>query len=134
MQKKKESYKVKTGSKDTAEQKWCSVHKTPSHDDAECNAQGAHHARRRTRTLTLHHTLLYCLRAHLQPTTTRSRPSTLMTSTRNSFSVPVTSSDGRGFHPNVDRITMFVDSRASDHLVDDEMVPRLRDSMKIKRS
>ena len=25
----------------TDEQKWCSVHKTTSHDDAECNAQGA---------------------------------------------------------------------------------------------
>ena len=33
--------KVKKGSKDTAEQKKCSVNKTTSHDDAECNAQGA---------------------------------------------------------------------------------------------
>ena len=39
-QKKKESSKVKTGSKDTVELKWCLVHKTTSHDDAECHAQG----------------------------------------------------------------------------------------------
>ena len=40
-------------------------------------------------------------------------------------------SDGRGFHPNVDKITMIVNSGgASDHFVDDELIPRLRDSMK----
>ena len=34
--------KIEKGSKDTAVQKkWCSVYKTTSHDDAECNAQGA---------------------------------------------------------------------------------------------
>ena len=33
-QKNKESSQVKKGSNDTAEQKWCSVHKTTSHDDA----------------------------------------------------------------------------------------------------
>ena len=38
-----------------------------------------HHARRRTTMLTMHRLLLYCLRAHLPSTTTRSRPSTLMT-------------------------------------------------------
>ena len=37
--------------------------------------------------------------------------------------------DGRSFLPNVDRITMIVDSGASHHLVDDELIPRLRDSM-----
>ena len=34
-QKNNESSKVKPGSKDTAEQKWCAAHKTTSHGDAE---------------------------------------------------------------------------------------------------
>ena len=38
--------------------------------------------------------------------------------------------DARGFHPNVDRIIMIVDSDASDPLVDDKLISRLRDSMK----
>ena len=38
-------------------------------------------------------------------------------------------SGGQGFHPDVDRITMIVNSGASDHLVDDELIPRLRDCM-----
>ena len=42
----------------------------------------------------------------------------------------MTDSDERGFHPNVDRITMIVDSGASDHLADDELIPRLRDNVK----
>ena len=41
----------------------------------------------------------------------------------------MTDSDERGFHPNVDRITMIVDSGASDHFVDEELILRLRDSM-----
>ena len=31
----------KAGSKDTAEQKWCSVLKTTTHNDVKCYAQGA---------------------------------------------------------------------------------------------
>ena len=46
------------------------------------------------------------------------------------FSRPAIGSDERGFHPNVDRITMIVDSGASDHLADDELIPRLRDNVK----
>ena len=38
-------------------------------------------------------------------------------------------SHGRGFHLNVDRITMIVDGGASNHLVDDELIPRRRNSM-----
>ena len=41
-----------------------------------------------------------------------------------------TGSGGRAIQPNVDRITMIVDSAASDHLADDELIPRLQDSMK----
>ena len=40
------------------------------------------------------------------------------------------SSGNRGFHPNSDRFTMRVDSGASDHLIDEELIPRLRKSMK----
>ncbi|CAN0464242.1 unnamed protein product, partial [Laminaria digitata] len=36
----------------------------------------------------------------------------------------------RGFHPNSDRFTMIVDSGASDHLIDQELIPKLRDSMR----
>ena len=52
------------------------------------------------------------------------------------FSGLVAGSDGRGFHPNVDRTTMILDRGASDHLVDDELIPRLRDNMnkKLKES
>ena len=39
--KNKESSKVKKRSNYTAEQKRCYVHKTTSHDDAECYRQGA---------------------------------------------------------------------------------------------
>ena len=35
----KKSSNMKTGSRDTVVHKWCSVHKTTSHDDAECYAQ-----------------------------------------------------------------------------------------------
>ena len=41
----------------------------------------------------------------------------------------VARSGGKGFHPDADMITMIVDSGASDHLVDDELITRLRDSM-----
>ena len=40
-QKDTESSNGETGSKDTAEQRWCSLHKTTTYDDAECYAQGA---------------------------------------------------------------------------------------------
>ena len=36
----------------------------------------------------------------------------------------------RGFHPNSDRFTIIVDSGASDHWIDAELIPRLRNSMK----
>lgn len=40
----------------------------------------------------------------------------------------VTGNDGRGFHPNAARFTVIVDSDTSDHLVDEELIPRLQDS------
>ena len=36
----------------------------------------------------------------------------------------------RGFHPNSDRFTMIVDSDASDHSIDEELIPKLRKIMK----
>ena len=35
-----------------------------------------------------------------------------------------------GFHPSSDRFTMIVDSGASDHLIDEDLIPRLRKSMR----
>ena len=39
-------------------------------------------------------------------------------------------SGNRGFHPNNDRFTMIVDSGASDHLIDEELILRLRKNMR----
>lgn len=43
---------------------------------------------------------------------------------------PVAGSGGRSFHPNTDRFTMLEDSGASDHLVDNDLVPGMRQSMR----
>ena len=40
------------------------------------------------------------------------------------------SSGNRGSHPNSHKFTMLVDSRASDHLIDEELIPRPRKSMR----
>ena len=39
-------------------------------------------------------------------------------------------SGNRGVHPNSDKFTMRVDSGASDHLIDEELIPRLQKSMR----
>ena len=96
------------------------------------------HAHRRVDALTL--PLLYKARVHA-PTTTKSRPLvSTMVSTRDSRTgllagsgnrgFHLNGSGNRGFHPNSDRFTMIVDSGAPDHLINEELIPRLRKSMK----
>ena len=46
------------------------------------------------------------------------------------FTGLLASSGNRGFHPNSDRFTTLVDSGASDHLIDKELIPRRRKSMR----
>ena len=77
-QKNKEISKVKTGSKDeTADQKLGSAHKTTSHDDAQCYTHGVPRPSEND-TDDIYDQPLYSEGAYLPPTT-RSRPSTLMT-------------------------------------------------------
>ena len=128
--KNKEDSKMKSGSKDAAEQKLCCVHKTTSHDDAECYAQGASRPSENDNAHIASSAAV--LSASSPPTNDDEKPSLNFDDFDKglAFSGLVAGSDVRGFHPNVDRITMIVDSGASDHLVDDELIPRLQNIMK----
>ena len=121
---------VKKGSKDTAEQKWCSIHKTTSHD-AECIMQGAPRPSENDNAHIASSAAV--LSASSSPASDDEKPSLNFDDDFDKgFAFPelVAGSDGKDFHPNVDRITMIVDICASHHLVDDELIPRLWDSMK----
>ena len=37
--------------------------------------------------------------------------------------------NGRIFQPNINEMTMFVDGEATEHFLDDELIPVLRDRM-----
>lgn len=107
----------KAGSKDTTEQKWCSLHKTTTHDDAERYAQGAPRGRRwPSQNDGAHLTVSVVLCA-----------STPLADDNNqklgfnfdgdfdkglSFTGLLASNGERGIHSNSDRFTMNVDSGA----------------------
>ena len=133
----------KTASNVGAEHKWCSVHKTTSHKDTERYKQGAPHPPQRGRA----HTASDVQGASTRPKDDE-KPSLnfddgfeegfaftglLAGSSNRGFHPrgfhPV-GSGNRGFHPNSDKSTMLVDNGASDHLIDEELIPRLRKSMR----
>ena len=157
-QKNKESLNGKAASNVGAEHKWCSVHKTASHDDTECYKQGAPRPPQSGRA----HTASAVQGASTRPNDVK-KPSLnfddgfeegfaftgLLAGSGNRGFHPNGSgnrgfhpngsgnrgfhpngSGNRGFHPNNDRFTMLVDSGASDHLIDEELIPRLRKSIR----
>ena len=133
----KESSNGKAASNIGAEHKWCSVHKTVSHADTECYKQGAPSPPQSGRA----HTASAVQGVSTRPTDDE-KPSLnfddgfeegfaftgLLDGSGNRAFHP-NGSGKRGFHPNIDRFTMIVDSGASDHLIDEELIPRLRKSM-----
>ena len=137
-QKKKESSDGKAAFNVGAEHKWCYVHKTASHDDTECYKQGAPRPPQSGRA----HTASAVQGASTRPNDDE-KPSPnfddgfeegfafagLLAGNGNRGFHP-NGSGNRGFHPSSDRFTMIVDSGASDHLIDEELIPRLRQSMK----
>ena len=121
-----------------AEHKWCSAQKTASRDDTDCYKQGAPRPPQSGRAHTA---------SAVQGATTRpnddEKPSPnfddgfeegfafagLLAGSGNRGFHP-NGSGNRGFHPNSNKFTMLVDSGASDHLIDEELIPRLRKSMR----
>ena len=115
----------KAGSKGAAGQKWCSVHKTTTNSDNMCCAQGARRSK--------------CGGANLASAV----PSASSPPTNNDDDAPslnfdddfdkgftcsvlTTASDGRISGLNSETSTMLVDSGASDHFMDEYLVPGLR--------
>ena len=141
--KNKESSDGKAASNVGAEHKWCSVHKTASHDDTECYKQGAPRPPQSGRPYTA---------CAVQDASTRPNDDEMPSFNFDdgfeegfAFTGLLADSGNRGFHPrgfhpngsgnrdfhpNSDRFTMIVDNGASDHLIDEELIPRLRRSMK----
>ena len=139
-QKKKESSDGKAASKVGAEHKWCYVHKTTSHDYTECYKQGAPRPPQSGRA----HTASAVQSASTRPNDDE-KPSLsfdgcfeegfaltglLAGSGNRGFHPNSDGSGDRGVYPNSDSFTMIVDSGASDHLIDEELFPRLPKSMR----
>ena len=142
-QKNKESSNGKAASNVGAEHKWCSVHKTTSHDNTECYKQRAPCPPQSGRAYTV---------SAAQGASTRpnedEKPSLDLGDSfeeRLTFTGLLAGSGNRGFHlggfhpnssgkrvfdPNSDKFTMLVDSGASDHLIDVKLISRLRKSMR----
>ena len=139
----KESSNGKAASNVGAEHKWCSVHKITSHDDTECYKQGAPRPPQGGRA----HTTSAVQGASTRPNDDE-KPSLnfddgfeegfaftgLLAGSGNRGFHPrgfhPNGSGNRGFHPSSERFTMLVNSGASDHLIDEELIPRLRKSMR----
>ena len=117
-QKNKKSSGGKDGAKGADGQKWCSVHRTTSHNDEECYEQGAPRPERGG--------------AHLASTTLSAGSPPVIDDDDfdQGFAFSATGSGTRPSpHPH-NRFAMLVDSGASDHFIDDELLPGLREGMK----
>ena len=119
----------KTGSKGAAGQKWCSVHKTTVHSDDKCYAQGAPRPKRGGVNLAS-----AVLTASSPPVNDDDNAPSL--NFNDDFdkgcarSAVTTANGGRISGLNSENFTMLVDSGASDHFVDEELVPGLRQRMR----
>ena len=130
-QKSNDSSKVRAESKDTAEQKWCSVsvHKITPHSDEGCYKQGPPHPPQSGGA----HIASALLGASTRPA---NDDETLSLNFGDGFDQGfaftglLAGSGRRSFHLHSGRVTMIVNSGPSDHLMDDEMIPRLRNSMR----
>ena len=111
-----------------AEHKWCSVHKTTSHDDAECYKQGAP----RPSQSGLADCASAVQGASTRPSNGDEKPSlNFHIDFEEGFASTglLTGSGNRSFHPNSDRFTMIVESGASEYLMDEVLIPTLREIM-----
>ena len=127
-QKNKKSSNEKAASNVGAEHAWFSVHKTASHDDTECYKEGAPRPPQGGRA----HTASAVEDASTRPNDDE-KPSLNFDNGFEEgfvFTGLLAGSGNRGFHPSIDRFTMLVDSGASDHLIDEELIPRLRKRMR----
>ena len=127
-QQNKESSNDKAKSNAGAEHRWCSVHKTASHDDTVCYKQGAPRPPQGGRA----HTASAVQGASTRPNGDE-KPSLNFDDCFEegfAFTGLLTGSGNRGFHPNSDRFTMVVDSGGSAHLINEELIPRLRKSLR----
>ena len=119
----------KAGPKGAAGQKWCSVHKTATYSDGGCYAQGVPRPKSGD--------------AHFAPAVlTAGSPPVIDDNNEPSLnfeddfdhglacSALATGSGGGISDPYPDKFTMLVNSGASDHFVDDELVPGLRQRVK----
>ena len=146
-QKNKESSNGKAASDVGAELKWCSVHKTASHDDTECYKQGAPRPLQSGRA----HTDSAVQGASKRPNDDEKPFLNFDDGFEEGFAFTglLAGSGNRGFHsrgfypngsgnrgftPTATKFTMLVDSGASDHLIDEELIPRLRKSMRVTKS
>ena len=129
-QKIKESAMAKAASNVGAEYKWWSVHKTTSHDDQECYSQGAPRSPQSGRA----HTASAVQGTNSRPSNDNEKPSlNFDDNVDEEFAFTGLRAGGsgkRGFHPNSDRFTTIVDSGDSDQLIDEELIPKLRESMR----
>ena len=128
-QNKKESSNGKAASDVGAEHKWCSVHKTISHDDTKCYKQGAPRPPQSGRA----HTVSAVQGASIRPNDDEKPSLNFDDGFEEGFALTGLlagiNSGSRGFHPNSDRFTTM-DSGASDDLIDKELIPRLRKRMR----
>ena len=129
--KKNKYFEMEAGSKDAAEQKWCFAHKTTSYDDTECYAQGSPRPSENDNAHIASSAAV--LSVSSPPANNDEKLSFNLDDDFDkgfAFSGLVAGNGRRAIPPNVDRIAMIVDSGASDHLANDELVPRLRGSMR----
>ena len=115
------------GSKGASGQKWCSVHKTTSHSDEGCYAQGAQRPEHKGA-----HLATAVLSAGSPPVNDDENPSLNFDDDFDkgfAFSGLTTRNDGGITVSNPDVFTMLVDSGASDHFVDSELIRGLQQGM-----
>ncbi|MEP5117299.1 MAG: hypothetical protein ABJQ90_16360 [Parasphingorhabdus sp.] len=105
-------------------QKWCFLHKTDSHGDSECYTQGAPRSSQKHGA----HIVFAILSAKSLPENDEEKPSNF--DNGYAFTELVADKGGRTFDPKADRIMMVWTSGASDHLLDDDFISRLQDSVK----
>ena len=114
----------KVGSKGAAGQKWCSVHNATTHSDDMCYAEGAPRPKRGGANLAS-----AVLSASSPPANDDHAPSLKFDDDFDkglACSALNTASDGRISRLHCEKFTMLVDSGASDHFVDEDLVPGLR--------
>ena len=113
----------KPGSGGGGGQKWCSVHKSTTHNDAECYKQGAKRAESSgAYTATV-------LSAAAPPPADTGDPVFKVEGGFDGGFMWMASTGARTFAPSNSTMTMLVDSGATEHFLDDELIPGLKQLM-----